>query len=133
MVLSFFAKPSIIIDTLSIGKEDIIKVRFMNKFELADAIVAKTGLAKKDVEASIKTMLEVITQTLVKGDDVTLTGFGTFSAKFRSARMGVNPQNPSERINVPAVIVPKFKAGKALKDALKAKPAEELAPPASQE
>ena len=90
----------------------------MNKFELADAIVAKTGLAKKDVEASIKTMLEVITQTLVKDEEVTLTGFGTFSAKFRSARMGVNPQNPSERIKVPAVIVPKFKAGKALKDAV---------------
>ena len=105
----------------------------MNKFELADAIVAKTGLAKKDVEAFIKTMLEVITQTLVKDEEVTLTGFGTFSAKFRSARMGVNPQNPSERIKVPAVIVPKFKAGKALKDALKAKPAEEPAPVSSPE
>jgi DNA-binding protein HU-beta len=69
-------------------------------------------------------MLEVITETLVKDDEVTLTGFGTFSAKFRSSRMGVNPQNPSERIKVPAVTVPKFKAGKALKDALKAKPAQ---------
>lgn len=92
----------------------------MNKFELADAIVAKTGLAKKDVELIMKTMLEAITEALVKGDEVTLTGFGTFSAKFRSSRMGVNPQNPAERIRVPAVTVPKFKAGKALKDALKA-------------
>ncbi|MBI4122043.1 MAG: HU family DNA-binding protein [Parcubacteria group bacterium] len=93
----------------------------MNKFELADTIVAKTGLAKKDVEQLIKSMLETITETLTKGQEVTLTGFGTFSAKHRSARGGVNPQNPSERIQVPAVTVPKFKAGKALKDALKGK------------
>lgn len=93
----------------------------MNKFELADAIVAKTGLPKKDVENVIKTMLEVITQSLKNNEDVTLTGFGTFSAKFRSARMGVNPQKPSERIEIPAVTIPKFKAGKALKDSLKGK------------
>ncbi len=93
----------------------------MNKFELADAIVAKTGLAKKDVETALRTMLEVITEQLTKSQEVTLTGFGTFSAKHRSARMGVNPQKPEERIQVPAVTVPKFKAGKALKDALKGK------------
>ena len=95
----------------------------MNKFELADAIVAKTGMAKKDVESVVKHMLEVITESLTKGQEVTLTGFGTFSAKHRSARAGVNPQKPSERIQVPAVTVPKFKAGKALKDALKGKAA----------
>lgn len=93
----------------------------MNKFELADAIVAKTGLAKKDVEQTMKSMLEVITEQLQKNQEVTLTGFGTFSAKHRSARAGVNPQKPTERIQVPAVTVPKFKAGKALKDALKEK------------
>lgn len=93
----------------------------MNKFELADAIVAKTGLPKKDVENVVKTMLEVITHSLTNNEDVTLTGFGTFSAKFRSARMGVNPQNPSEKIEIPAVTIPKFKAGKALKDSLKGK------------
>ncbi len=92
----------------------------MNKFELADAIVARTGLPKKDVEQIIRTMLDVITDSLTKGNEVTLTGFGTFSAKFRSARMGVNPQKPEERIQIPAVTIPKFKAGKALKDALKA-------------
>jgi len=108
---------------MSLQREDIINTWRMNKFELADSIVAKTGLPKKDVESTMKAMLEVITKTLVNGDEVTLTGFGTFSPKFRSARIGVNPQKPSERINVPAVTVPKFKAGKALKDALKAKPA----------
>lgn len=96
----------------------------MNKFELADAIVAKTHLAKKDVEAVVKALLDVVTEQLTKGNEVTLTGFGTFSAKFRHARKGVNPRNPSETIDVPAVMVPKFKAGKALKDALKSKPAE---------
>lgn len=93
----------------------------MNKVELADAIVHKTGLPKKDVELVVETMLDVITNSLNNGEEVRLTGFGTFSAKFRSARMGVNPQNPSERQQIPAVTIPKFKAGKALKDALKAK------------
>lgn len=100
----------------------------MNKFERADAIVAKTGLAKKDVETVIKQMLEVITESLTKGQEVTLTGFGTFSAKHRSARAGVNPQKPTERIQVPAVTVPKFKSGKALKDALKGKAAPAASP-----
>jgi len=58
---------------------------------------------------------------LQQGEDVTLAGFGSFSARERSARMGVNPQNPSERIQIPAVTVPKFKAGKNLKDSLKRK------------
>ena len=93
----------------------------MNKYDLADAIVAKTNLAKKDIEAVIEAMLGTITEKLKAGGKVTLTGFGTFSAKFRSARGGVNPQKPAERINIPAVTVPKFKAGKALKDSLKGK------------
>ena len=54
-----------------------------------------------------------------KGEEVVLTGFGAFSVKQRAARTGVNPQNPSEKIQIPAVKVPKFKSGKALKDALK--------------
>lgn len=93
----------------------------MNKFQLADSIVAKTSLPKKDVELVMKTMLEVITESLMKNEEVTLTGFGTFSSKHRSARMGVNPLKPAERIQIPAVNIPKFKAGKALKDALKGK------------
>lgn len=93
----------------------------MNKYDLADAIVAKTNLAKKDVEAVLDAMLSTITDTLKNDQSVTLTGFGTFSAKYRSARMGVNPQKPDERIEIPAVTIPKFKAGKALKDALKGK------------
>lgn len=91
----------------------------MNKFDLIDEIVSKTGLAKKDVDEVLKVMLDCITNALVDGKEVTLTGFGTFSSKFRHARGGVNPRKPSERIQIPAVTVPKFKAGKALKDSLK--------------
>ena len=61
----------------------------------------------------------VVITTLKSSGEVTLTGFGTFSARRREARMGVNPRNPSERIHIQAVTVPKFKAGKTLKDALK--------------
>lgn len=91
----------------------------MNKAELVDGIASKTGLAKKQVEDVMDAVMETVTSTLKSGGEVTLTGFGTFSAKKRAARMGVNPQHPTEKINIPAVTVPKFKAGKALKDALK--------------
>ena len=91
----------------------------MNKADLINALSEKSGLSKKEVETVLDTFEEVVIETIKSGDDVTLTGFGTFSARQRSARMGVNPQNPSEKIQIPAVTVPKFKAGKALKDALK--------------
>jgi len=63
--------------------------------------------------------MDITTETIKSGNEVTLTGFGTFMAKERSARTGVNPQNPSQKIQIAAVRVPKFKAGKSLKDALK--------------
>lgn len=93
----------------------------MNKAELIDKIAEKVGVSKKQAEDMIEAFQEITTNTLKEGGEVTLTGFGTFMAKQRSARAGVNPQNPTERIQVPAVTVPKFKAGKALKDALKNK------------
>ena len=93
----------------------------MNKAELIDKIAEKVGVSKKQAEDMVEAFQEITTITLKEGGEVTLTGFGTFMAKKRSARAGVNPQNPSERIQVPEVTVPKFKAGKALKDALKNK------------
>lgn len=93
----------------------------MNKAELINRIAEKVGVSKKQAEDMLEAMLEITTNTLKEGGEVTLTGFGTFSAKERSARGGVNPQKPSERIQIPAVTVPKFKSGKALKDALKNK------------
>lgn len=91
----------------------------MNKAELANVLAEKVGLSKKQAEQALEIFTSTITSTLKDGGEVTLTGFGAFSAKHRAARIGVNPQNPTEKIQIPAVIVPKFKAGKALKDALK--------------
>lgn len=91
----------------------------MNKAELFQIMSEKANLSKKEAEDFINAMLDVIMERLKKGEEVVLTGFGAFSAKTRAARAGVNPQKPTEKIQIPAVRVPKFKAGKALKDALK--------------
>lgn len=91
----------------------------MNKAELVEQIAAKVQLTKKQVEEVIDSFTELVMTTLKNRGEVTITGFGTFLARERAARMGVNPQNPSEKMQIPAVVVPKFKAGKALKDSLK--------------
>ena len=91
----------------------------MNKAELSQMLAEKLGVPKSQAENMLNTLIEVITMTLKKGDEVVLTGFGAFSPKTRAARMGVNPQNPTQKIQIKATRVPKFKAGKALKDALK--------------
>lgn len=91
----------------------------MNKAELINVIADKVGVSKREAEDMIETTVGTITAELKKGGEVTLTGFGSFSAKKRAARTGVNPQNPTQKIQIPAITVPKFKAGKALKDALK--------------
>lgn len=93
----------------------------MNKAALIEAVASKNRLTKKQVEEILESMLDIITDTLKKKEEVVLTGFGTFSAKIRHARKGVNPQKPNEKIDIPEVIIPKFKSGKALKDALKGK------------
>ncbi|OGG86765.1 hypothetical protein A3B87_01160 [Candidatus Kuenenbacteria bacterium RIFCSPHIGHO2_02_FULL_39_13] len=103
----------------------------MNKVELIDKLAEQLKLDKKEVTKVLEGFEELVISSLQKGEEVTLTGFGTWLAKFRSARAGVNPQNPSERIKVPAVTVPKFRAGKTLKDALKKK-AEEPASPVAE-
>lgn len=91
----------------------------MTKDELVDAIAAKTNYSKKEVETVVNTALETITKTLTENGKVALTGFGTFSVNKRAARTGVNPQKPGEKIQIPAMNVPKFKAGKSLKDAVR--------------
>ncbi len=93
----------------------------MNKAELVTKIAEKIEISKKQAEAAIEYFTDVVTETLKAGGEVTIAGFGSFSAKRRAGRTGVNPQNPSEKIQIPPVTVPKFKAGKALKDALKGK------------
>lgn len=91
----------------------------MNKAELTSMLADRVGVSKKQAEMMLDSFVDVIIETLQGGGEVTLTGFGTFSARQRAAREGVNPQNPSERIHIPATTVAKFKAGKRLKDSLK--------------
>ncbi|MFR8103726.1 MAG: HU family DNA-binding protein [Clostridia bacterium] len=87
----------------------------MNKAELIAAIAAKTGETKKNAEATVNAFVDVVTDTLVKGDKVQLVGFGSFEVRKRAARKGRNPQT-KEEIKIPASKAPVFKAGKALKD-----------------
>jgi DNA-binding protein HU-beta len=95
----------------------------MNKAELALKLADRMSIPKKVAEDFIEYFEELVTRALQDGDEVTIAGFGTFSGRTRTARMGVNPRKPQEKIQVPEVRVPKFKAGKALKDALKKKTA----------
>ena len=87
----------------------------MNKSELIAAMADKTGETKKNAEASLNALIDVITEALVKGDKVQLVGFGSFEVRKRAARKGRNPQT-KEEIKIPASKAPVFKAGKALKD-----------------
>ena len=91
----------------------------MNKVALAEIIAEKCAVSKKQAEEMIKCFTETVTNTLKSAGEVTIAGFGTFSAKKRAGRVGVNPQRPTEKIQIPPVTVPKFKSGKTLKDALK--------------
>jgi len=93
----------------------------MNKAALIDRLASEAGLNKKQAEASLESLVKIIIGELKSGNEVTITGFGTFQAKTRHARAGVNPQKPSERIQIPEVTVAKFRTGKTLKDALKGK------------
>lgn len=92
----------------------------MNKAALITVVAEKIGASKKTTEQIIDALLDTITDRIKAGEEVTLTGFGRFSSRLRSARLGVDPLNPTQKIQMPAVLVPKFKAGKALKDSLKA-------------
>ena len=90
----------------------------MNKTELIAQMCDQTELSKKDVEAVLNSFMDVVTRELSKGEKIQLIGFGTFEVSERAARTGRNPST-METIEIPAAKVPKFKAGKALKDAVK--------------
>ena len=89
----------------------------MTKADMINAMAEKAGLSKADAEKALKGFTDVVTEALKAGDKVSLVGFGTFSVGDRAARIGQNPQT-GEKINIPAAKSPKFKAGKALKDAV---------------
>ncbi|BDU15615.1 HU family DNA-binding protein [Lysobacter auxotrophicus] len=90
----------------------------MNKAQLVESIAERSQLSKAQAEAALNALVESVTQTLKNGEAVTLVGFGTFEARNRAGRTGRNPKT-GEDIVIPATIVPAFKPGKALKDALK--------------
>ncbi len=90
----------------------------MNKMGLVDAVCEKIGGTKKTAEDAVDTVFETITATLAKGDEVAVSGFGSFLVKRRAARMGVNPRT-GEKIQIGATVTPKFRAGKVLKAAVK--------------
>ena len=91
----------------------------MNKTELIDAMATKTGLTKKNAEVALNAFIETVSEELVKGEKVSLVGFGTFEVSERAAREGRNPQT-GETMKIAASKAPKFKAGKGLKDQVNA-------------
>lgn len=90
----------------------------MNKVGLVDAVHAKISGTKKTAEDAVDMVFDTIMQTLGKGEEVAVSGFGTFLAKKRAARMGVNPRT-GQKIQVAETVTPKFRAGKSLKEAVK--------------
>lgn len=89
----------------------------MTKADLVNSIAEKAGLNKAEAEKALKAFTDAVTDALKAGEKVSLVGFGTFSVGERAARQGQNPQTGA-KIDIPAAKVPKFKAGKALKDAI---------------
>ena len=89
----------------------------MNKTELIAAIAERAEISKKDSEKAVKAFIDVVTEELKKEEKVQLVGFGTFEVSKRAARTGKNPQT-GEPMTIRACKAPKFKAGKALKDAV---------------
>ena len=91
----------------------------MNKTEFISAIAEKAELSKKDAEKALKAFTDVVEEELKKGEKIQLVGFGTFEVSERAAREGRNPQT-GKTMTIAACKAPKFKAGKALKDAVNA-------------
>ena len=92
----------------------------MNKTEFVDAMVKETGLTNKDAAAAVDAYHAIITKALKKKDKVVFVGFGSYETMKRSAREGRNPAT-GEKIKIAAAVSPKFKPGKALKDAVNKK------------
>jgi DNA-binding protein HU-beta len=93
------------------------KRHFMNKTELIDALAEKTDLSKMAAGRSLDALVEIITETVARGEDVTLVGFGSFKANARAARTGKNPKT-GEVLNIAATTVPAFKPGASFKAAV---------------
>ena len=95
-----------------------ITIIFMNKAAIVDVVGTKLDVTKKMAEDAVDLVFDTIMQCLAKGEEVSIAGFGVFLVKKRDARMGVNPRT-GEKLQIKATITPKFRAGKALKEAVK--------------
>lgn len=93
----------------------------MNKLQLTEQLAAKLGITHSESERFLNALIAMIYDHLRTGEKVNISGFGQFSVSHRAARIGVNPRNPAERITVPELNTPKFKAGEAFKQAVKLK------------
>ena len=91
----------------------------MTKQEFVDKIASKADLSRRDAAKAVDAVLETITESLKSGQEVAFTGFGKFSTQRRAARQGVNPRNPSQKVQIPAATVPRFSAGSQLKQAVR--------------
>ena len=89
----------------------------MNKAEFINSVAERAGLSKADAERAVNAMIDTTVDTVAAGDSLTLPGFGTYTPRARQARKGRNPQT-GEPLEIPTAMVPSFKPGKALKDAV---------------
>ena len=91
----------------------------MTKQEFVAEVARRSQLTTRDAGKAVEAFLETITDQLKRGGEVNFTGFGKFTTQQRAARTGVNPRNPSEKVEIPAARVPKFSAGSSLKSSVK--------------
>lgn len=91
----------------------------MNKLQLTEQLAAKLGIPHSEAERFLNTLTQMIYTELNTGAKVVISGFGQFSISHRKSRIGVSPRNPSQKITIPELNTPKFKAGEAFKEAIK--------------
>lgn len=91
----------------------------MNKLQLTEVLAARLSITHSEAERMLNTLIQLIYEKLREGDKVNISGFGQFSVSHRAPRIGVNPRNPSQKIQIPELNTPKFKAGEAFKEAVK--------------
>jgi DNA-binding protein HU-beta len=116
-ISDFFPDRYASVETLIVEPSSTSKEDSMNKAQLVSKIADEAKISKAAAEKALATLTKAITQALRKGDSVTLVGFGTFSVTHRKAREGRNPQT-GQKIRIPARKIPRFRPGKALKDAV---------------
>lgn len=91
----------------------------MNKLQLTEELAAKLAVTHSEAERFLNSLIQMIYEVLRGGEKVNISGFGQFSVSHRAPRIGVNPRNPSQKITIPELNTPKFKAGEAFKEAVK--------------